>query len=414
MAAEHQNGRQTRQPQRLLMILAYVGFISLGLPDGLLGVGWPSIRAFFGLPLNALGALLVAFTCGYLVSSATSGRVLARLGVGGLLTLSGAATALSLLGYANTPVWLGMVGLGVVAGLGAGAIDAGLNTYAATHFSARTMNWLHACFGLGAATGPLVMTAVLSNELRWQVGYLLVGGAQIILTVCFALTRRRWDAADAAPSAEAAPAVPERPEPSLATLRLPTVWISIAIFLLYTGLEITAGQWAYSVLTLSRAVPATQAGLWVSVYWAGLTAGRLLFGVIVGMAPLNTLLRGALALAVLGALLFALNLAPLVSGLGLALLGFALAPIFPSLMSLTPERLGAAHAANSVGFQVAAAALGGALLPSLAGQLGALLGLESIGFYLAGAAVLLLALHELLLRRPHSAPRQAPALGIEN
>ncbi|HET8677250.1 MAG TPA: MFS transporter, partial [Blastocatellia bacterium] len=134
-----------KSKQGLLLIgLAYVSFISLGLPDGLLGVAWPSIRSHFGLPIDSLGALLVMFTAGYLLSSFTSGRLLARISVGTLLALSCLATAASLMGYAVAPAWRVVVALGALAGLGAGAIDAGLNIYAARHFSARVVNWLHA------------------------------------------------------------------------------------------------------------------------------------------------------------------------------------------------------------------------------------------------------------------------------
>src|SRR5919204_2389293 len=154
--------------RRLLPLLAGLAFISLGLPDGLLGVAWPSIRAYFYLPLDALGALLVMFTTSYLLSSFSSGRLLAHINVGSLLALSCLATAASLIGYALAPQWPIMVALGVLSGLGAGAIDAGLNTFAATHFSARAVNWLHAFYGVGATLGPVIMTAVLSAGCPWQ------------------------------------------------------------------------------------------------------------------------------------------------------------------------------------------------------------------------------------------------------
>jgi len=164
----------------LLIVLAYVSFISLGLPDGLLGVAWPSMRGFFHLPLDALGALLVAYTTGYLLSSCSSGRILARINVGSLLTLSCLATAASLLGYALTPWWGIVVALGVLSGLGAGAIDAGVNTYVATRYSTRMVNWLHACYGIGAASGPVIMTSVLAAGSAlalglWHCGHGAVG-----------------------------------------------------------------------------------------------------------------------------------------------------------------------------------------------------------------------------------------------
>src|SRR5215475_777443 len=170
-----------RQAGILLVALAYLGFVSIGLPDGLLGVAWPSIRASFGLSLDALGALLVMFTMGYLLSSFSSGRLLMHINVGSLLALSCLATAASLLGYALSPRWSMMVALGMLAGLGAGAIDAGLNTYAATHFSPRSVNWLHACYGVGATVGPLIMTSVLMADRPWQWGYGFVGVWQLLL-----------------------------------------------------------------------------------------------------------------------------------------------------------------------------------------------------------------------------------------
>jgi MFS family permease len=186
-----------RKTGLLLAGLAYLGFISLGLPDGLNGVAWPSIRAFFDLPLDALGALLVTFMLGYLLSSFSSGWLLARINVGALLALSCLATAVSLLGYALASHWWMMVTLGALAGLGAGAIDAGLNTFAATHFSARSVNWLHACYGLGTTSGPVIMTGVLMAERSWQWGYGIVGVGQLALAICFGLTYRRWTSSDA-------------------------------------------------------------------------------------------------------------------------------------------------------------------------------------------------------------------------
>ncbi len=389
--------RSTRRPAIVLLALAFVGFISLGLPDGLLGVGWPSIRETFGLPLDALGALLATFTGGYLVSGFMSGRVLARLGVGTLLALSGLATASSLLGYAAAPAWWLIVALGAVAGLGAGAIDAGLNTYVATHHSARTLNWLHAFFGLGATIGPLVMTTVLQNDLPWRWGYVVVGMAQLALAACFVATRSWWETPSApqeAPPAASAPAAS-----TWSTLCLPAAWFAILILFLYTGIEVAAGQWSFTLFTTSRAVPPATAGVWISIYWGSLMVGRILFGIFVGVAPLRILLRWSLGGIVLGALLVWLNLANLLSFAGLALMGLALAPVFPSLISTTPQRLGAAHAANGVGFQIAAAGRGGATLPSVVGVLADRFSIEVVGPVLVIASVALFALYEVLERR---------------
>lgn len=381
--------RPERKYSLFLIALAYLSFVSLGLPDGLNGVAWPSISGYFNLPLDALGSLLVMSTAGYLVSSFSSGRMLALMSLGSLLALSCLATAVSLIGYALAPAWPVMVGLGVIAGLGAGAIDAGLNTFAATRFSARMVNCLHACYGVGAASGPVIMTSVLAAHHPWQRGYAMVGVSQLLLAISFGLTRRRWPKASA-PEDIVSNSVAR--VPNISTLRLPVIWLSAAVFFLYTGIEAAAGIWAYSLFTKSRAVPIVTAGIWVSVYWGGLTVGRLLAGVAVGFVTANKLVRVCVAGMALGAALIWINVTSLLSFLGLGLMGLASAPVFPSLIATTPERLGSAHTSNGVGFQIAAAVLGQSLLPAFLGVLAGKFGLEIIGPALFVAAAMLLAL----------------------
>lgn len=385
--------RVVSRPGLLLLSLAYVGFVSLGLPDGLLSIAWPSIRTSFHLPLNALGPLLVLFTTGYLLSSFSSGRLLARLNVGTLLALSCLATAVSLLGYALAPRWEVMVAFGGLAGLGAGAIDAGLNTYVATHYNARTLNWLHACYGIGAASGPVIMAHVMDANLSWQWGYGLVGVGQLGLAGCLSVTRQQWSQP---PSRST---VAKRPQmaSSLHTLQLPMVWLSVTAFFMYTGLEAATGIWVYSLFTEARAIPDMTAGMWVSAYWGGLTLGRLASGIIIGFVSVPLLLRLCIIGMALGATLIWLDFTVLLSALGLLVIGVSAAPVFPLLIATTPERLGAAHTANGIGFQVAAAVLGQALLPSLIGVLAHVLGLEIVGPVLLTAALLLLVIYEALL-----------------
>ncbi len=371
----------------MLVGLSYLSFVSLGLPDGLNGVAWPSIRTYFDLPLDALGALLVMFTLGYLASSITSGWLLARMSVGALLALSCLATAISLIGYTLVPAWWMMVVLGAIAGLGAGAIDAGLNTFAATEFSARMVNWLHACYGIGAATGPLIMTSVLAAGRPWQRGYQIVGLWQLLLAICFILTRKWWTKPDQTSRSS---------NPRVSTIRLPVVWLSIAVFFVYTGVEAAAGTWAYTLFTESRAVSMTTAGMWVSIYWGSLTAGRLLSGFIVAFVPVRLLLRYSIIAVAFGAALVWLNVTSLLSFLGLSLMGLASAPVFPSLIASTPIRMGEAHTGNAIGFQISAAVLGQSLLPGLVGVLANRLGLEIVGPVLLTASLLLLALYEAM------------------
>lgn len=388
------------------LFLSFLAFISLGLPDGLLGVAWPSIRGFFGLSFDSLGPFLAVATTGYVASSFSSGRVLSRIGVGTLLALSCLATAASLFGYALAPAWWIMVGFASLAGLGAGAIDAGLNTYVATHHSARTLNWLHACYGVGTASGPMIMGAVLMANRPWQHGYAMVGLAQLALALCFALNRRLWPSVDPSPSASTT-----RAASALATLRIPVVWLNLAAFFVYTGLEASFGAWTYTLFAEARGVAMETAASWVSVYWSGLTVGRIVFGFLVaGRMPIDRMLGASITAIAVGSALVWADLGPTSSFCGLALAGLACGPVYPSLMATTPARLGETHTANAVGFQVAAAALGQSLLPGLVGVAAAAAGLEIIGALLFCASLALLGIHAVLARRGVGTARRVAPL----
>jgi len=412
-----------------LLILVFVGFISLGLPDGLLGVAWPSIRQTFGLPLDALGALFLTTVCGYLAASITSGWIVQRIGVGMLLALSALATAAGLLTFAVSPGWTPIVLAGVLAGLGGGAIDAGLNSYVALAHSPRLLNWLHACFGVGAATGPAIMLAVLNAGHPWRVGYAIVGVGQLLLGLCFLLTRRQWQVATE-PQADLTPQPPLRRgevEPSRwhgegkpvgASLAAPAdspplageglgvgsthwplpVWLSVVLFLVYTGIETTAGQWTYTLFVEGRGISAQAAAFCVSAYWGALAVGRVLAGLVANRVAPALLTRWSMVGMLVGAALIWSNLATWLSFAGLVLMGLAAAPVFPSLIGVTPLRFGATQAATIIGFQVGAAALGIAGLPAISGFLAARIGLEVIPLLLVVASAGMVALHEAVVR----------------
>ncbi|MCG8347803.1 MAG: MFS transporter [Chloroflexales bacterium] len=398
-----------RSTSLTLIIIAYIAFVSLGLPDGLLGVAWPSIRTTFTQPLSNLGLLMIALSVGFLTSSFNSGYIVSRLGVGRLLLASSVLVTISLFGYALSPAWWILVSLTALLGMGGGMIDAGINAYAAAHFNPRNVNWLHACYGLGAMLGPLVMTAMLTSGQSWRWGYALVGIVLMSMTFCFIWTRTLWEDGAPSESTDAQPKAPVAPASIGATLKHPLAWASIALFFIYTGLEVTAGQWAYALFTEGRGISPGTAGIWVSIYWGSLTLGRIAFGVAVERFTPRTILRTSMLAVLVGALLLWLNITPLLSFLGLALIGFMLAPIFPLLIAQTPARLGAAHAANAIGFQIAAANLGVSCLPALAGVLAGAIGLEVIGPFMLATGLLLLLLHEVVLRMETLQPRSVPA-----
>ena len=357
-----------------LILLAFLAFISLGLPNGLLGVAWPSMRADFMLTLEAMGSLLIASTVGYLTSSFFSGQIVTRLGVGGTLAAACFATGVALLGYTLVPAWWMVMALGVVAGWGGGAIDASLNTYVAANFKARTMQWLHASFGVGMTLGPVIMTSALILFENWRIGYFTVGAAQIMLAAGFALTVNLWKQPTGYISNHKEQAILEYRTPLLETLRQTGAWVSIALFFIFTGSQMTLGHWAYTLLVDSRGVGAQVAGLWAGSYWGMFTLGRILAGLYAGRVGLHRLLQFSLLFSLVGAGMLWWNPIPWVSLFGVILIGFAAAPIFPGLMSATIDRVEVRHTANTIGMQVSAAAIGMSLLPALAGALAARLG----------------------------------------
>ncbi|MGI6366812.1 MAG: MFS transporter [Anaerolineae bacterium] len=416
--------RLRHHPHLLLILLAFVAFIALGMPDGLLGVAWPSIRGQFGLQLDAIGMLITAVTAGYMTAAFFSGPVTSRLGVGRVLVLSCALSGLGLIGYTLVPGWGLMVALGVAAGLGAGAIDAGLNTYVAAHFGESIMQWLHAFWGVGITAGPVIMTLGLRRLGSWHAGYHVVGALELVLAVVFAITAGRW--ADAprpangngngaavgngdAVGGAAADTTGAQPEalltdyhtPMLESLRSPLVWLSFLMYLLYVGAESGAGVWTYTLLVESRGIEPALAGFFTGSYWATFTVGRLLAGILALRVRSESLVAVSIAGAVLGALLLLWNPSQGANVLAVALIGFSIAPIFPALMSGTEQRVGARHAANTIGLQMTATGLGTMVVPSLMGVLARRVSLETIPLFLLLVCLALAAAYGLAVLASH-------------
>lgn len=361
------------------ILLAYAAFIALGMPDGLLGIAWPTMRADFGVPLDALGMLLLASVVGYMTSSFLSGALMARIGVGRLLAISCFLTGTALFGYTLVPMWWMMVLLGVLAGLGAGAIDAGLNTYAAAHFDAGLVQWLHASYGIGITLGPIIITTALTVSDSWRVGYRVVAGFQFAMALAFVLTLSWWRDNEASRGdSQREKLLTEYKTPMMETMRRPRVWLSVLLFFLYVGAEVSLGTWAYSLLTESRGVSTQWAGLLVGGYWAMFTLGRILAGLYATRLGVDLLVQGGIALAFLGSLLLWWDPFPVANLVAVALVGIAIAPIFPALISGTSRRVGAPMAANTIGMQMAVTGLGASLIPSLVGVLARRYSLEII------------------------------------
>jgi fucose permease len=295
-------------------------------------------------------------------------------------------------GNAVTPVWPLFLVCSVIWGLGSGAIDAGLNAYVASHFSSRHVNWLHACYSLGATAGPFIMTVVLLRAGSWRLGYALVGGIIISLATMFLVTRKRWGSSDSTTVGPHSGTVSIRQ-----TLQSPLVQLQVLIFFLYTGLEFAIGQWTFTVLTESRHVATDAAGILVGVYFGAIGVGRVVCGAVAERVGLDGLIRGCMLVAMLGTVLFTFGLSLPLSAVGLISIGFGLAPIFPCLMAQTPRRLPPGFAEHAIGFQVAAAMLGAAIVPATAGFLAQWTGLEMIPRLAICVAMAMAAAHQLLI-----------------
>ena len=386
------------RPSLLLVSLTYAGFFSLGLPDGLLGVAWPSMRASFGLQLSALGSLLMLFTTGYLLSSLLCGWLLMRINIGVLLSFSCLATSVSLFGYSISPSWWVLIAFGLMSGLGAGAIDTGLNTYIANFHNAQTSNWMHACYGVAATSGPALMIATMTSGRSWQFGYAIVAAGQFALALCFGLSRNLWPESITKIETQTS-------NPPLVIhqtrhfWQLPAVWLSVAFFFIYTGVEAAAGAWPYSLFTEARGVSRITAGTWASIYWGCFTSGRIISGFTANIIPTRQLMRFSILAMAAGSILLCVNLSSLLSFMGIALIGLASAPIFPTMIATTPDRITQRFVPSVIGLQISAAVLGQSALPSLVGVLAGKFGLEILPPTLLIACILLLALSETLFRK---------------
>lgn len=372
-----------------LILLIYAGFVSLGLPDAVLGVAWPSMSRDFGTQLSAAGLLTLVITSGSLISSFSSGAILRVLHPGVILTLSCFLTGGALLGYGLVPSFFWIVLLTFPLGLGSGAVDAALNNYVAHHGSARLMNWLHCCWGLGATASPLIVTWVLAGGHSWRMGYWLIGGFQLFLAVIFWVALQLWR--QTASRREKYAQVPsiETSSPNVFLLKRRTTVLSLLTYLIYGGVESSVGLWAYTLMTICRGVEMQSAGIWVGVYWGSLTGGRFLMGILSARFSNRTLVYLGIGTALIGAILFAVPFSPPLMFAGLMLMGFGFAPIYPCQMHETPRRFSKADADRVIGYQVAMGSLGFSVIPALIGWLAGTLSFEIIPIWIILGLLLL-------------------------
>ena len=388
-------------------LLSLGTFAVLGLPDGMLGTAWPAMRHSFGVPVGSLGLILLVNTIGSVVVSAFVGRLILRLGTAAVLAVAGSCAALGGIGYAVAPgLWL-VLSIGPLMGAAAGMMDGGLNTAVALTGRPRLLNLLHGFYGVGTAIGPLVVTAAIIAG-SWRPAYLVLAALDVVTACCWIAYRRSVPAPAARASAGvsgaardvsgAARDVPGSADPTERTQ--PTggwsrrragavLTLGLIVFFLYTGLEVSAGQWETSYVRGHLGLSASAAGLASFGYWGALTAVRIGLALPAKPVPARTVIGGGLLLAIGATGLIWWQSGPVVVVLAFVVLGAALAGVFPALIAVTPQRIGEERAQHAIAWQVGAAAAGGSAISAVIGLLIDATSLAVLGPALVALALLL-------------------------
>ena len=377
----------------LLLPVIYLAFISLGLPDSLLGSAWPSMYTELGASLSWAGIVSMIISAGTIVSALCSERLNLRLGTGGVTFLSVMLTAVALLGFSLSTSFWQLCLWAVPYGLGAGSVDAALNNYVALHYESRHMSWLHCMWGVGASIGPVIMGRALAGG-TWQGGYRTIALLQFALTAVLLLSLRLWKRPQA--NVEGADFKPH-PIPEL--LRRPGVPQVLLCFFCYSALEATAGMWAASYCTLVRGIDAETAARWASLFYVGITIGRGVCGFLTMKISDQNMIRLGQALIAAGVVLI---LAPLGQGTlfaGLITVGLGCAPIYPNIIHETPVNFGRDVSMSMTGLQMATAYVGSCLMPPLFGLLAQYVTPTLYPWFLAVILALMFAMAESLHRR---------------
>jgi fucose permease len=395
----------------LLLAIIYVAFISLGLPDSLVGAGWPVMHDDLDVPIGLAGILTMIIAGGTILSSLASERVTRRFGVGLVTAVSVGMTAAALVGFSFSSSFWMLCLWAIPYGLGAGAVDAALNNYVAVHYAARHMNWLHACWGLGASISPFVMSYALSSGLGWSSAYLIIGIIQVVLTFALLASIPLWgkvnpivasNPADADSTGEADEELTGRKSahvPLAQAVRIPGVILILIAFFAYCALESTAILWASTYLVADRGVAPATAAAFASLFLLGITAGRFLAGFAADRIGDRWMIRGGFATVGLGAVMLALPVETNVLALvGLVVAGLGCAPIYPAIIHSTPVNFGRRNSQAIIGIQMAAAYTGSTFIPPLFGAISTGTGMWIFPLFIAVLVALGLVMSERLNR----------------
>lgn len=394
----------------LLLAIIYLAFISLGLPDGLLGSAWPSMYQEFQVPVSYAGIISMIIAGGTIVSSLQSDRLTLRLGPGRVTAISVAMTAAALFGFSFSHSFLPLCLWAIPYGLGAGSVDAALNNYVALHYTSTHMSWLHCMWGVGASAGPYIMGLVLSGGASWNAGYRYIGILQVALTAILLISLPLWrdrrsgsgaaDGESPAPDAPAEKAVqqPEKPLSLKQIAAIPGAKEVMVTFFCYCALEQTAGLWASSYLALHEGLSSETAAFYASLFFIGITIGRGGSGFLTMRFSDTQMIRLGQGLILAGVLILFLPLEGTALP-GLIIIGLGCAPVYPCVIHSTPAHFGADKSQAVIGVQMACAYVGTLLMPPLFGLIANHISISLFPFYLLAILVLMAAMHERLLKK---------------
>lgn len=372
----------------VLLVIIYIAFISLGLPDAILGSAWTMIYEDLNVPISYAGLVTMIITGGTIISSFFSGKMIKKFGTWKVTTFSVFLTAMGLLGVYFTPSFIWICLLAVPLGLGAGAVDSALNNFVANHYEAKHMNWLHCFWGIGATSGPFIMSFYLLKENGWRSGYATIGIIQSILVVCLLLSLPLWRKFEDSKEEE------KKGSTSInvkTLLKLPGAKPTLIAFLCYCGIELTTGLWASSFLVFNSGLSAGLAAKWVSLYYLGITVGRFLAGFLSMKLNNKQMIRVGQLICLLGAVLLMIPFSNNFKLVGLILIGLGCAPIYPAMLHETPNKFGKDLSQEIMGIQMATAYLGSTIVPPLFGMLSKFSGFGILpGFLLIFIVVMLL------------------------
>ena len=380
----------------LLLAVIYLAFIGLGLPDSLLGAAWPHMYGGFGVPVSASGPVFMIISLGTVISSLMCDRLKRRMGTAYLTTFSVLLTAIALLGFSVCNSYYMLWALAVPYGLGAGSIDAALNNYVALHYASRHMSWLHCMWGVGASIGPVIMGAAVTHGMGWNGGYRITGVMQCVLVVILFLSLPLWKRS----SSEEVSGKESATEPlSLRqVVSLPGARNIMLAFLCYCAIEQTVGLWASSYLTLARGIDAAKATSFGSLFFTGIMCGRAASGFLTFRFNDRQMVRLGQGLILCGVLMMLLPLPDVIGLSGLVITGLGCAPIYPSLIHMTPVRFGENASQAVIGVEMASAYIGTSFMPPLFGAIASATGIGFFPLYLCVFLVVMVVSHERLYR----------------